>query len=87
MPDADRLWALLERAGFNQIRVTREKLPLSFDSAAQLGSTLAASPIRADLDTLPAPRREQLSHALERSVAVNDALQAEAVANLAFARW
>ncbi|MFL5925624.1 MAG: methyltransferase domain-containing protein [Gaiellaceae bacterium] len=87
MPDADRLRELLERAGFNQIRVTREELPLNFDSAAQLGSTLAASPIRADLDTLPAPRREQLGHALERSVAVNHALQAEAVANLAFARW
>ncbi len=86
MPEADRLRERLDHAGFNEIRVTREKLPLSFDSAAQLGSTLAASAIRADLDALSAWRREQLGQALERRVAVNDALQAEAVAHLAFAR-
>jgi hypothetical protein len=86
MPEADRLRELLDHAGFNEIRVTREKLPLSFDSAAQLGSTLDASAIRADLDALSAWRREQLRQALERRVAVNDALQAEAVAHLAFAR-
>lgn len=86
MPDADRLRELLEHAGFDEIRVTRETLPLSFDSAAQLGSTLAASPIRADLDALSEPRRAQLGRALERRVAVDDALHAEAVAHLAFAR-
>lgn len=86
MPDADQLRELLEHAGFAEIRVTRDALPLSFDSAAQLGSTLAASPIRADLDALSASRREQLAQALERRVAANDALHAEAVAHLAFAR-
>jgi SAM-dependent methyltransferase len=86
MPDADQLRELLEHAGFEEIRVTRDALPLSFDSAAQLGSTLAASPICADLDLLSAPRREQLGQALERSVTVNDGLHAEAVAHLAFAR-
>jgi len=85
MPDAEQLRELLKHAGFNEIRVTREKLPLRFDSAAELGSTLASSPIRADLDALSAPRREQLGQALERRVAVNDALHAEAVAHLAFA--
>jgi SAM-dependent methyltransferase len=86
MPDADRLRELLIRAGFHEIRVTREKLPLRFDSAAQLGSTLTSSPIRADLDVLSAPRREQLRQALERRVAVSDALRSQAVAHLAFGR-
>jgi SAM-dependent methyltransferase len=86
MPDADRLRELLEHAGFDDIRVTRDALPLSFDCAAQLGSTLAASPISADLDALSAQRRDQLGQALERRVVVDDALHAEAVAHLAFAR-
>jgi SAM-dependent methyltransferase len=86
MPDADRLRGLLERAGFDEIRVTREELPLSFDSAAQLGSTLSASAIGADLDALSARLREQLGEALERRVAADDALHAEAVAHLASAR-
>ena len=86
MPDPSRLRELLEHAGFREIRVTREKLPLTFDSAAQLASTLAASAIRAELDALPACRREQLRQAVERRVAISGALQAEAVAHLAFAR-
>jgi ubiquinone/menaquinone biosynthesis C-methylase UbiE len=86
MPDADQLRELLENAGFDQVRVTRDALPLSFESAAQLGSTLAASAIAADLDALSAPRREQFGQALERRLAADDALHAEAVANLAFAR-
>jgi hypothetical protein len=86
MPGADQLRELLEHAGFDEIRVTRDALPLSFDSAAQLGSTLAASPISADLDALSAQRREQLGQALERRVMVDDALHAEAVAHLGLAR-
>jgi hypothetical protein len=59
---------------------------LSFECAAQLAPTLAVSAIAADLDTLPAKRQEQLAQALERRVAVDDVLRAEAVANLAIAR-
>jgi ubiquinone/menaquinone biosynthesis C-methylase UbiE len=85
MPDADQLRALLEESGFDDVRVTRDALPLSFESAAQLCSTLVASPIAAALDVLPTQRRE-FSQALERRVAVDDALHAQAVAHLAFAR-
>ena len=59
---------------------------MSLESAAQLGATLLASPLAADLDRLPLRRRKQLSEVLERRVAAADALHAEAVANLAFAR-
>jgi ubiquinone/menaquinone biosynthesis C-methylase UbiE len=86
MPDGNELQELLQESGFEEIRVTRHALPLSFECTDLLASTLAASAIAADLDALSAERREQLAQALERSVAVDDALHAKAVANLAFAR-
>jgi hypothetical protein len=86
MPQGDQLRELLEESGFDHVRVTQDVLPLSFDCAAQLGATLAASAIAADLDALPARRRKQLARALERRVAINEALHAEAVAHLAVAR-
>jgi SAM-dependent methyltransferase len=86
MPDADQLGELLGHAGLQEIRVTRDALPLRFDCAAQLRSTLAASPIAADVDALSARRRDQLDRALQRRVAVGAALYAEAVAHLALGR-
>jgi ubiquinone/menaquinone biosynthesis C-methylase UbiE len=86
MPDADELRELLEESGFDDVQLTHDALPLSFECAAQLGFTLAASSIAADLDALSAGRREQFARVLERRVAVGGALQAEAVAHLAFAR-
>ena len=56
-----RLRELLEESGFDDVRVTQDALPLSFECAAQLRSTLAASAIAADLDALSAQRREQLA--------------------------
>jgi ubiquinone/menaquinone biosynthesis C-methylase UbiE len=86
MPEADRLRELLDDAGFEDVRLTRETLPLRFADAAQLRSTLAASAIAADLDALPPQRRGQLARALERRVALDGALRAEAVAHVAVAR-
>jgi ubiquinone/menaquinone biosynthesis C-methylase UbiE len=86
MPDADELRNLLEESGFDDVRVARHALPLSFECAAQLGSTLVVSAVAADLDALPTQQRELLARALERRVAVDDALRAEAAAHLAFAR-
>jgi SAM-dependent methyltransferase len=86
MPDADQLRELVKGSGFDDVHVTQHALPLTFECAAQLASTLAASPIRADLDALCAQQQRQLAQVLERRVAVNDALRAEAVANLALAR-
>ncbi len=86
MPDADQLRELLEESGFDEIRVQQDALPLSFEGAPQLCSALAASAIAADLDLLSVQRREQFAQVLERRVAVDDALHAEAVAHLAFAR-
>jgi SAM-dependent methyltransferase len=86
MPDAGQLKEALTHSGFEDVRITRDALPLDFECAAQLGSTLAVSAIAVDVDRLPATRREQLARALERRVAVDEALHAEVVAHLAFAR-
>jgi SAM-dependent methyltransferase len=86
MPHADELRDLLEGVCFSDVRVTRHALPLTFECAAQLASTLASSPIAADLDALSVRRRDELTQWLEKRLATNDALHAEAVANLAFAR-
>jgi hypothetical protein len=86
MPAAGQLPELLERSGFDDVRMMRHALPLTFECAAQLASTLTASAIGADLAAFSAQRQERLAQALERRLAVNDALRAEAVANLAFAR-
>jgi SAM-dependent methyltransferase len=85
MADADALRELLEVSGFDDVRVVREALPLSFESATQLGSTLAASAIAAALEALTPQRRAQLDQVIERNTAANDALHAQAVAHLAFA--
>ena len=86
LPTAGELRALLQASGFDDVRTTRHALPLSFECAAQLASTLSFSAIAADLAALSAPRQERLVEALERRLAVDDVLRAEAVANLAFAR-
>jgi SAM-dependent methyltransferase len=85
-PDAAELRNLLVESGFDEVHVRRHALPLRFVSAAQLGSTLGISAIAAELDGLSAQRREQLARSLERRVAVDNALHANAVAHLAFAR-
>jgi SAM-dependent methyltransferase len=86
LSDAGRLRELLEGSGFADVMVTTETLPLSFNDAHQLASTLAASGIAADLDALSAERRDELGHAIERNVAESGALHAEAVSHVAFAR-
>jgi SAM-dependent methyltransferase len=86
MPDADQLRELLDDSGFNEIRVQRDALALSFEAAPELCSTLAASAIAADVDALSPQRRVQLGQALERRAAVDHALHADVVTHLAFAR-
>jgi SAM-dependent methyltransferase len=86
LSDTSKLRELLEGSGFADVRVTTEALPLSIDDAHQLGSTLAASGIAADLDALPAERRDELGRAIERNVADSGALHAEVVSHVAFAR-
>ncbi len=85
MPKAEQLEQVLEAGGFDDVRVTRETLPLRFDDAGQVFKTLGASALAADLDALPAEQREELARAVERRVAAVGA-ESDAVSNVAFAR-
>jgi hypothetical protein len=41
MPDANQLRELLQKSGFSEVRVAQQALPVSLESAARLGATLA----------------------------------------------
>jgi ubiquinone/menaquinone biosynthesis C-methylase UbiE len=60
-PDGELLAGLLEQAGFDEVRVSRRTLPVTFEGgAAQLVSTLAATPLAGEIDLLPADQRQRL---------------------------
>lgn len=86
MPDARRLRELLEESGFTDVRMKQAVLPLRFECAAQLRSTLAVSGIASEVEALSVDRRKQLARALERHLARCGALDADALAHLAVAR-
>lgn len=90
LASADELRRLLEQAGFDDVRVTRESLPFVIEGgAARLVSTLAASGIAAELEAMSAAEKQRLADAVARNVEVvasDGTLHSEAAANLAFAR-
>ncbi|MGD0454937.1 MAG: class I SAM-dependent methyltransferase [Solirubrobacteraceae bacterium] len=60
-PDGERLGALLEQAGFDEVRVSRRVLPLTFEGgAAQLLSTLAPTPVAPEIDRLSDEQQQLL---------------------------
>jgi ubiquinone/menaquinone biosynthesis C-methylase UbiE len=60
-PDGQLLASLLEQAGFDEVRVSRRTLPVTFEGGAeQLVSTLAATPLAGEVDRLPADERRRL---------------------------
>jgi ubiquinone/menaquinone biosynthesis C-methylase UbiE len=85
-PDPAPLQALLVDAGFEDVRVSRHSLPVSFEKGAeQLVATLAASPLAADIDRLPTEQKELLVESVVRAVGPGP-IESEAESNLAFAR-
>jgi hypothetical protein len=61
------LQALLEQSGLHDVRVMRRVLPVSFDGGSeQLGSTLAASGIAADIAALSPEQHHALLDAVAR---------------------
>jgi SAM-dependent methyltransferase len=60
-PDGKRLGALLEHAGFDEVRVSGRLLPVTFQGgAAQLVSTLATTPLAGEIDRLSDEQRRRL---------------------------
>jgi SAM-dependent methyltransferase len=90
LPRADDLRALLERAGFKDVRVADRVLPVTFeDGPEQLAATLAAAGVAAELEALSPPDKERL-HAsvaeLSRPLMADGALRSQLASNLAIAR-
>jgi SAM-dependent methyltransferase len=90
LPRADDLRALLERAGFKDVRVADRVLPVTFeDGPEQLAGTLAAAGVAAELEALSPPDKERL-HAsvaeLSGPLMADGALRSQLASNLAIAR-
>jgi SAM-dependent methyltransferase len=90
LTSAARLQELVEGAGFGDVQVTREVLPMVLDGgASQLASTLAASGVAAEIDALPSPEKQRLAEAVARHVAdvtVEGELRSVAASHLVLAR-
>lgn len=85
-PEPAPLQSLLVDAGFEEVRVSRHSLPVSFEKGAeQLVATLAASPLAADIDRLPTEQKELLVESVVRAVGPGP-IEGQAESNLAFAR-
>ena len=66
LPDGERLLGLIEAAGFEGVRLSARVLPVSFEGGrSQLVSTLAATPLAAELDDRD---RERLVEALAGAI-------------------
>jgi SAM-dependent methyltransferase len=67
LPRAGDLRALLERAGFADVRVADRALPVTFEGGpAQLAATYAAAGVAGEIETLSPPDRERLHEAVAR---------------------
>jgi SAM-dependent methyltransferase len=90
LPRADDLRALLERAGFQGVRVEDRALPVTFEGGpAQLAATLAAAGVASELEAL-SPRDEERLHdavaELSRPLMTDGALHSQLASHLAIAR-
>jgi len=90
LPLADDLRALLERAGFQGVRVEDRVLPVTFEGGPeQLAATLAAAGVAVELEALSPRDREHLHDAvteLSRPLMADGALLSRLASHLAIAR-
>jgi SAM-dependent methyltransferase len=90
LPRADDLRTLLERAGFQDVRVEDRVLPVTFEGGpAQLAATLDAAGVASELEALSPRDRERL-HAnvaeFSRPLMADGALRSQLASHLAIAR-
>jgi SAM-dependent methyltransferase len=86
-PDPRQLAQLIEAAGFDEVRVSRRVLPLSFEGGAeQLVSTLAATPVASEIDRLAEHQRERLVELVAQEAGADGAIDAVFESNIALAR-
>jgi ubiquinone/menaquinone biosynthesis C-methylase UbiE len=85
-PDAERLGSLITNAGFDDVRVSRRALPVTFDGgAAELVSTLVTTPLAGEIDQLSEEQRRQLVEATEQRTG-SGPIHSQLESNVALAR-
>jgi SAM-dependent methyltransferase len=85
-PDGGQLGALIEQAGFDEVRVSQRALPVSFEGGAeQLVSTLVPTPIAAAIDLLSDEQRRQLIDTVAQTLG-EGAIVSQLESNIAIAR-
>jgi SAM-dependent methyltransferase len=85
-PDGLQLGALIEQAGFDEVRVSQRALPVSFEGGAeQLVSTLVPTPIAAAIDLLSDEQRRQLIDTVAQTLG-EGAIVSQLESNIALAR-
>lgn len=89
MPDAATLEGLIIQAGFDEVRVSERRLPVSFEQGpSQLVASLPASGIAAEVQNLNSDGRqalEAIAAELLAPLVSGDRLQSEMTANIAIA--
>ena len=90
LPLAADLRALLDQAGFRDVRVTDRVLPVTFEGGpVQLASTLAAAGVAGELDALSSQDKQRLNSAvteLSSPLMADGALRSRLASHLAIAR-
>jgi SAM-dependent methyltransferase len=85
-PDGGQLGALIEQAGFQEVRVSQRALPVRFEGGPeQLLSTLAPTPLATDIDGLSAEQRRGLLHSVAEALG-DGPIVSQLESNIAIAR-
>jgi hypothetical protein len=85
-PDGGQLGALIEQAGFDEVRVSQRALPVRFEGGAkQLVSTLTPTPIAADIDKLSDEQCQELIDTVARALGERE-IVSQLESNIALAR-
>jgi SAM-dependent methyltransferase len=85
-PDGQRLAALLEDAGFQDVRISKHVLPVTFERGpAQVAATLAASGIAEQVGQLSSEERQRLVQTVASAIG-SGSIDSEMESNIAIAR-
>jgi SAM-dependent methyltransferase len=85
LTDPGKLRRLLGDAGFDAVQISQEALPVNFEGAAQVVTTLAVTPLAVEIDQLTAADRQKLVAAVARRTG-DGAINSQLEANVALAR-
>jgi len=85
LTDPRKLRRLLADAGFDAVQICQETLPVNFDGAAQVVTTLAVTPLAAEIDQLTTADRQRLVQSVARRTG-GGAIKSQLEATVALAR-